>query len=51
MLRVQAMDGQWKKLGKPAVVGFLLGLVVTTAIAVVAQAAGVGVPAVVRTSR
>jgi hypothetical protein len=37
-----AMDAQWKKLARPAVAGFLLGLVVTTALAVAASAAGVG---------
>jgi hypothetical protein len=36
------MDLQWKKLGKPAVVGFLFGLVVTAVVAYALPALGAG---------
>jgi hypothetical protein len=34
------MDAQWKKLGRPAVVGFLFGLAVTAAAAYALPALG-----------
>lgn len=42
VLAVRGMDAQWKKLARPAVAGVLLGLVLTTTLAVVASAAGAG---------
>lgn len=36
------METQWKKLGRPALVGFVLGLFVTTGLAYVAPLAGLG---------
>jgi hypothetical protein len=37
------MDSQWKKVGRPALVGFVLGLFVMTGLAYVAPLAGFGV--------
>jgi len=36
------MNAQWQKLGRPAVFGFLFGLVVTAAIAYTVPAVGAG---------
>jgi len=39
---VASMDSQWKKLGRPALVGFVVGLFVMTGLAYVAPRAGLG---------
>jgi hypothetical protein len=41
------MNAQWKKLGSPAVFGFLFGLVVTAAVAYALPAVGAGTAEVV----
>jgi hypothetical protein len=37
------MESQWKKVGRPALMGFVLGLFVTTGLAYIAPLAGLGV--------
>jgi hypothetical protein len=49
VLSCVGMDSQWKRLGRPALVGFVVGLFVMTGLAYVAPVGlGVRTPAIVR---